>query len=87
MTTELREEIESEGQRIRGGIYVSCVARGQALFGDAGHEMALIEANLGDVSAGRLLRQRRDRAGHALRLHRRADPVHLSAASAAEPEA
>ena len=47
MTTELREEIESEGHSIRGGIYVSCVARGQALFGDAGHEMALIEANLG----------------------------------------
>ena len=47
MTTELREEIESEGHTIRGGIYVSCVARGEALFGDAGHEMALIEANLG----------------------------------------
>ena len=47
MTTELREEIESEGHSIRGGIYVSCVARGEALFGDAGHEMALIEANLG----------------------------------------
>ena len=48
MTTELREEIESEGHGIRGGIYVSCVARGEALFGDAGHEMALIKANLGD---------------------------------------
>lgn len=48
MTTELREEIESEGETIRGGIYVSCVARGQALFGDAGHEMALIKANLGE---------------------------------------
>ncbi|MBA3477531.1 MAG: FIST C-terminal domain-containing protein [Lautropia sp.] len=48
MTTELREEIESEGHSIRGGIYVSCVARGEALFGDAGHEMSLIKANLGD---------------------------------------
>lgn len=48
MTTELREEIESEGHSIRGGIYVSCVARGKALFGDAGHEMALIKANLGE---------------------------------------
>jgi small ligand-binding sensory domain FIST len=48
MTTELREEIESEGHNIRGGIYVSCVARGEALFGDAGHEMELIKANLGD---------------------------------------
>ena len=48
MTTELREEIESEGHSIRGGLYVSCVARGEALFGDAGHEMELIKANLGD---------------------------------------
>jgi len=48
MTTELREEIESEGHHIRGGIYVSCVARGEALFGDAGLEMELIKANLGE---------------------------------------
>ena len=48
MTTELREEIESEGHTIRGGIYVSCVARGEALFGDAGLEMDLIKANLGE---------------------------------------
>lgn len=48
MATELREEIESEGHVVRGGIYVSCVARGQALFGEPGHEMALIKANLGE---------------------------------------
>jgi len=48
MATELREELESDGLRIRGGLYVSCVARGQALFGDAGHEMALLQANLGE---------------------------------------
>jgi small ligand-binding sensory domain FIST len=48
MVTELREEIESEGHSIRGGLYVSCVARGEALFGDAGHEMGLIAANLGE---------------------------------------
>ncbi|MGE0800521.1 MAG: FIST N-terminal domain-containing protein [Lautropia sp.] len=47
MTTELREQLESEGQTIKGGIYVSCIARGQAMFGEAGHELALIEANLG----------------------------------------
>lgn len=48
MATELREEIESEQRRIRGGLYISCVARGQALFGDTGHELALIRANLGE---------------------------------------
>ena len=32
----------------RGGIYVSCIARGAALFGDAGVETGLIRETLGD---------------------------------------
>ena len=40
--------VDSDDPRIRGGIYVSCVARGEALFGDAGLEMELIKANLGE---------------------------------------
>jgi small ligand-binding sensory domain FIST len=32
----------------KAGIYVSCVARGAALFGEAGVETALIRESLGD---------------------------------------
>ncbi|HVL58854.1 MAG TPA: FIST N-terminal domain-containing protein [Burkholderiaceae bacterium] len=45
--TELREDLESESLTIRGGLYVSCVARGQALFGALSAEIELIAANLG----------------------------------------
>ena len=47
--TELREEIESESLRVRGGIYVSCVARGRSLFGAESAELQLIRANLDEV--------------------------------------
>jgi small ligand-binding sensory domain FIST len=47
--TELRDELESESLVARGGIYVSCVARGRALFGAPSAEVELIRANLGDI--------------------------------------
>jgi small ligand-binding sensory domain FIST len=46
--TELREELETEGRSIRGGIYVSCLARGKALFGSASAEVGLLQSQLGD---------------------------------------
>ncbi|MBL6927905.1 MAG: FIST C-terminal domain-containing protein [Rhodospirillales bacterium] len=36
------------GRPPRGGVYVSCVARGPNMFGDAGGEMAMIQNALGD---------------------------------------
>ena len=62
----------------KAGIYVSCVARGAALFGEPGVETALIRESLGRFSADRLFRQRRDLARPALRPHRRADAVHVT---------
>jgi small ligand-binding sensory domain FIST len=47
--TELREELEASGRSARLIHYVSCVARGQALFGSAGVETALIAHNFGDL--------------------------------------
>lgn len=47
--TELREQVESESLRINGAHFVSCVARGQSLFGTPGAEIALLRHNLGDV--------------------------------------
>lgn len=47
--TELREDLEASGQVARGAHYVSCVARGQRLFGASGAELALIRHNLGEV--------------------------------------
>lgn len=46
--TELREELETDGLEIRGGVYVSCVARGRSLFGAPGAEVGLIQAQLGE---------------------------------------
>ena len=46
--TELREELETDGLEIRGGVYVSCVARGRALFGKPSAEVGLIQSQLGD---------------------------------------
>lgn len=46
--TELREDIETDGLEIRGGLYVSCVARGRSLFGSASAEVGLIHAHLGE---------------------------------------
>jgi small ligand-binding sensory domain FIST len=47
--TELREELEASGRSARLIHYVSCVARGRALFGSAGVETALIGHNFGDL--------------------------------------
>ena len=46
--TELRDDIETDGLEIRGGLYVSCVARGRSLFGSASAEVGLIQAQLGE---------------------------------------
>ena len=47
--TELREEVESKGQHIKGAHYVSCLARSGQLFGGPASEMRLIDQQLGDV--------------------------------------
>lgn len=47
--TEIRDEIESEGLTALGTHYVSCVARGAALFGTRGAEAALLQHNLGGI--------------------------------------
>jgi small ligand-binding sensory domain FIST len=36
------------GKPIRGGVFVSCIARGEAMFGEAGREVGLIQDVLGD---------------------------------------
>jgi len=46
--TELREELETDSLDIRGAIYVSCLARGRALFGSGSVEAALLQAQLGE---------------------------------------
>lgn len=48
VATELRDELESEGRSIKGGIYISCAARGQPFFGEEGAEAKLIRAHLGE---------------------------------------
>ncbi len=47
--TELREDLEASDLTARGAHYVSCVARGEHLFGESGAELALIRHNLGDL--------------------------------------
>ena len=47
--TELREELEGESLRVLGAHYVSCVARGEHLFGAPGAELGIVAHNLGDV--------------------------------------
>jgi small ligand-binding sensory domain FIST len=46
--TELRDELETDGLAIRGGLYVSCVARGRTLFGSASAEVGLLQSQLGE---------------------------------------
>ncbi len=46
--TELRDELETDGLSIRGGVYVSCVARGRALFGAPSAEVGLLQSQLGE---------------------------------------
>jgi small ligand-binding sensory domain FIST len=45
--TELREEFEEAGITPRGAVVISCLSRGQALFGRSGVEMATIQRGLG----------------------------------------
>ena len=47
--TELREELEVESLRALGAHYVSCVARGEHLFGAPGAELGIVSHNLGEV--------------------------------------
>ena len=47
--SELRDEVESEQLTVKGGLYFSCVGRGQHLFGSQGAELELIRHNLGDL--------------------------------------
>lgn len=47
--TELREEVESASLQMLGAHYVSCVARGEHLFGAPGAETGIIAHNLGNV--------------------------------------
>lgn len=47
--TELREEIESGSLRVLGAHYVSCVARGEHLFGAPGVELGIVAHNLGEI--------------------------------------
>ncbi len=47
--TELRDQVESESLRILGAHYVSCVARGEALFGVNGAEVEILRHNLGEI--------------------------------------
>jgi len=46
--TELRDELETDGLAIRGGVYVSCVARGASLFGAPSAEVGLVRTHLGE---------------------------------------
>ncbi len=52
--TELREEFEEAGIKPRGAVVISCLSRGQALFGSSGVEMATIQRGLGYSSANPL---------------------------------
>ena len=47
--TELREELEAESLSVLGAHYVSCVARGEHLFGAPGAELGIVSHNLGEV--------------------------------------
>jgi small ligand-binding sensory domain FIST len=52
-----REDLESmlanlirrTGGKARGGIYVSCIARGPHMFGEPGAEIAIVKQALGDI--------------------------------------
>jgi small ligand-binding sensory domain FIST len=46
---ELKDEIDSLGERIRGAHWVSCVARSGLLFGGQQTELSIIQEQLGDV--------------------------------------
>lgn len=45
--TELREEFEEQGITPRGAVLISCLSRGERLFGTSGAELAIIQRALG----------------------------------------
>ncbi len=47
--TELREDLESGALNVLGAHYVSCVARGEHLFGATGAELDIVAHNLGEI--------------------------------------
>lgn len=49
MATQLRAEIEDEGRRVAGAIYISCAGRGGPHFGAAHAEAQLLRHALGEV--------------------------------------
>lgn len=49
MVTSLRDGIESEGLKIKGGVYFTCMARGETLAGQLDEETAVLRENLGDI--------------------------------------
>ena len=49
--TELREEFEEQGIKPRGAVVISCLSRGQRLFGSNGAELAIIQKALGFSAA------------------------------------
>jgi small ligand-binding sensory domain FIST len=47
MCTQIRESVEERGERLRGAVYVSCLARGENLFGRPGIETEWVQHYLG----------------------------------------
>jgi len=48
MLENLKHRTLDAGQKIKGAVYISCIARGPAMFDEPGREMALIRDVLGD---------------------------------------
>ena len=49
MVTALRDEIESEGLNIKGGLYFTCMGRGETLVGQLDDETSILRENLGGI--------------------------------------
>lgn len=49
ITTEIREDVESSGRTMAGGLYVSCSGRGGPHFGARHAELQIVRKSLGDV--------------------------------------
>jgi small ligand-binding sensory domain FIST len=49
LRTMARNALKRAGGAARGGVYVSCVARGRHMFGAEGHEIGILDEALGDV--------------------------------------
>lgn len=43
------EDLKQRCAQPKGGLYISCLARGRNLFGDGSAELRLIQETLGDV--------------------------------------